>query len=79
MQPEIEKPGKRYLGNVPTSSDFKFHELLSTNVGDIREKTIFHIRPPFSATQPVTEKQGKRYHKKIFYMKPPFFRDAACF
>ena len=44
-QPEIEKPGKKYLGNVPTSSDLKFHELLSTNVGDtsIREKHFFFL------------------------------------
>ena len=46
-QCEIELPGKRYLGNVPTSSDMKFGELMSTNVGHIRENTIFYMNPPF--------------------------------
>ena len=40
-QAEIEKPGKRFLGNGPTNLYLKFHELLSTNVGDIREKHLF--------------------------------------
>ena len=40
-QPEIEKPQKRYVGNVPMSSDLKFHKLLSSNVEDIREKEFF--------------------------------------
>ena len=64
-QPEIEKPGKRYLGNVPTCSDLRFHELMSTNVGDIREKQFFYTKPLFPVTQPVIEKPGKKYMGNI--------------
>ena len=40
-QPEIQKPEERYIGNVPTSSDLKFHKVLSTDVGDTSEKQFF--------------------------------------
>ena len=46
-QPEIEKKEERYLGNVPTSSDLKFHKVLSTDKGETSEKQFFHEVPFF--------------------------------
>ena len=40
-QPEIEKKEERYLGKVPTSSDLKFHKVLSTDKGEPSEKQFF--------------------------------------
>ena len=87
---EIEKPQKRYLGNVPISSDLKFHKSFSSNVGDIREKN-FYMKPPFSVMQPQIAKPGNRYLRICskefgyevsqlqtdFLHEAPFFRDAA--
>ena len=71
-QCEIELSGKRYLGNVPTSSDMKFGELMSTNVGHIRENTIFYMNPRFrlkiflsETTVPPPPAKKKKKRKKI--------------
>ena len=35
MQPQIEKPGKKYLCNVPRSSDMKFHKIWYRGCGEM--------------------------------------------
>ena len=72
------------------SSVLKFHEFFSSNVGDIREKSIY-MKPPFPVMQPQIAKPGKRYLRIVprssdmkfhsfqtdFLHEAPFSRDAA--
>ena len=65
-QPEIEKKEERYmyLGNVPTSSDLKFHKVLTTDKGEPSEKQIFHEVPFFLDAALIARTHAKTFHKQ---------------
>ena len=45
MQPQIEKPGKRYLRNVRRSSDMKFYKIWSSGCEEMALDAFLHENP----------------------------------